>query len=82
MLHWSFRGLVIGIITRMAMFVLRFFILNYFKMVKANDLLVHVAKNEIPLFIVWAQFFYIQMRVLIPPKPEEGQFDSLSSDYR
>ena len=78
LLYWSFRGLVITLFTRFAIFILRFFIINYFKMVKANDLLVQVAKNEIPLFIIWSQFFYIQLQVLIPPKPEEYQHDSLN----
>jgi len=80
LLYFSFRALVIGIISRMVVLITRFFILNYFKLVKASPLLVQVVRNEAPLFILWAQLLFIQSKVRVPPQPEKeelhDQFDN------
>lgn len=57
LLYWSFRGLTVSLITRVLIYIVRFFLINWFKLVKGNALLQQVVKNEVPMFIIWAQFF-------------------------
>ena len=42
LLYWSFRGLTISIITRGLIYIIRFFLLNWLKLVHGNPLLVQI----------------------------------------